>query len=243
MRKTKKYMAIVILITMVVHSRVEALWINNQEYFVEDTEIVDKKIQEVYDYLTIDVEIPQINGIKDEKAEKVINNNILDYTNMWISEVKSIAEEYFGYPIKEKPSFPYQLFSRYKVTHNNRILSMYIDYYQFTGGAHGITERATYNIDVDSGKIIELGNLFKKDYDYRSIINNEINNQISRNPEVYFEGDYGFNGIKVNHDYFIENDNLVIQFQHYEIAPYSSGMPSFKIPLTLFKDNIIYDNI
>ena len=27
------------------------------------------------------------------------------------------------------------------------IISFYIDYYQFTGGAHGITTRMSYNID------------------------------------------------------------------------------------------------
>ena len=49
--------------------------------------------------------------------------------------------------IRPAPLMPYQLYARYKVTNNSDIISFYIDYYQFTGGAHGVTTRIAYNID------------------------------------------------------------------------------------------------
>ena len=49
--------------------------------------------------------------------------------------------------------------------------------------------------------------------------------------------------------FFLEPDNLVIYFPLYEIAPYSSGIPQFRIPYTLLRDylkpsyqNILIDN-
>ena len=31
-------------------------------------------------------------------------------------------------------------------------------------------------------------------------------------------------------------------YQQYEIAPYASGIPQFKIPLSLFGENYLYNN-
>lgn len=202
--------------------------------------VVDKNIKEEKSYLTIDVKIPQIKGLNNKNSEKVINRKILDFTNMWIKDVKEIADEYYGPPKNISPTFPYQLISNYTIKRENKILSFYIDYYQFTGGAHGATTKIPYNIDISTGKELLLKDLFVDRYDYEKVINKQIKEQIDKNPDIYFTGKDGFNGIKENQQYFIDEENVIVYFGEYEIAPYVTGIPEFKIPINIFGNNFKY---
>lgn len=232
-----------ITILELVHICPQALLINFQPNIVESNCVVDKKITKDYKYLKINVKIPQINCLKNKEQEKVINNEISEWTEMWIMDVEKLAKDYFGAPKVEEPVFPYELTSNYIVKNKNEILSLYIDYYQYTGGAHGITTRKSYNIDMDKGNKIKLANLFKENYDYKCFINKIISEEISKNPNNYFQGKDGFKGISEEQGFYIEDGNLVVYFDYYEIAPYAFGMPEFKIPLKIFKDNLVYDKI
>lgn len=202
--------------------------------------VVDKNIKEEKSYLNIDVKIPQIEGLDNKISEKVINRKILDFTNLWIKDVKEIADEYYGEPKNISPIFPYQLISNYIIKRENKILSFYIDYYQFSGGAHGATTKMPYNIDIITGKELLLKDLFIDGYDYEKVINKEIKKQIDKNSEFYFTGKDGFNGIKENQQYFIDEENVIVYFGEYEIAPYVTGIPEFKIPISIFKNNFKY---
>ena len=43
--------------------------------------------------------VPQIKGLSNDKKEAEINDKITKWTEKWIDEVKSIADEYFkDYP-------------------------------------------------------------------------------------------------------------------------------------------------
>lgn len=243
MKLLKRLTIIMVILICIFNTCPQGVLINLNSEFSEPSLIVDKKINEKNSYLTIDVIIPQINGLNDKNVEKVINRQILDFTTMWINDVKEIANEYYGSTNNVQPRFPYQLMSKYIIKNQNKILSFYIDYYQFTGGAHGITNRVNYNIDINTGKELLLKDLFRDGDRYKDIINNEIENNISKNIDSYFQVKEGFNGIKENQRYFIDRENIVIYFGQYEIAPYASGMPEFKIPIKLFGDSFKYDNI
>ena len=138
---------------------------------------------------------------------------------------------------------PYQLYARYKVTNNSDIISFYIDYYQFSGGAHGITNRIASNIEKSSGNEMQLKDIFKDNYNYKDIINKEISRQISKDPDRYFTGKDGFNGIGDNQNFYIKNNKVVIYFGLYEIAPYAAGISEFIISNNLFEGNLKYGKI
>ena len=203
--------------------------------------IVDKIYKSKNNYLDINVVVPQINGISNKKLEDIVNDKVIKWTENWINEVKQIADEYF----KDKPSplMPYQLYARYKVTNNSDIISFYIDYYQFSGGAHGITNRIAYNIEKSSGNEMQLKDIFKDNYNYKDIINKEISRQISKDPDRYFTGKDGFNGIGDNQNFYIKNNKVVIYFGLYEIAPYAAGISEFIISNNLFEGNLKYGKI
>ena len=143
--------------------------------------IVDKVYKSKNDYLQIDVTIPQIKNLPNEDKEKNINNLITTWTEEWINDAKYIADEYFknGTP----PLNPYQLNAKYKVTNLKKVISLYIDYYQYTGGAHGVTTRKSYNIDKILPGITgwaqingrdNIGNEEKVKYDYEYLMNNSF---------------------------------------------------------------------
>lgn len=133
--------------------------------------------------------------------------------------------------------------SKYKITSLQKIVSLYIDYYQYTGGAHGATTRKSYNIDELTGEILTLKDLFKEEYNYKNIIDSSIRNEINKNPDMYFSGKEGFNGIDEKTKFYIEDGNLVIYYGQYEIAPYVAGMPEFRMPINIFEGNFKYDKI
>ncbi|MGL5351936.1 MAG: DUF3298 and DUF4163 domain-containing protein [Clostridium sp.] len=240
MKLLNRCMVVFVVLLTCFNTCPQGLLINLNCEFIEYPIIVDKIIKEKNRYLTIDVKIPQINGLIKKDEEKVINSKILDFTTMWISDVKEIADEYYGPPNNLYPTFPYELIGTYTLKSSGEILSFYIDYYQFTGGAHGITNRVAYNIDINSGRDMLLGDLFKDKHTYEKLINKEIEKEIAKNADNYFIGKDGFNGIKKNQRYYIEDNNIVVYFGEYEIAPYATGMPQFKIPLELFGDSYKY---
>jgi len=103
-----------------------------------------------------------------------------------------------------------------------------------------MTTRTSYTIDKEKESLINLKELFIKGYDYSDKINKEIKEQINKNPENYFDSGAVFKGISENQSFYIEDNNLVIYYQLYDIAPYVFGIPEFKIPLKLFDENYVY---
>ena len=181
-----------------------------------------------------DLNIPVVSGTGFgvlAAINKRFEEDAMNFKQTLEAEVKDYAAECeaAGYPIR-----PYQLFTRYQqCSVNDDILSFYVDYYQYTGGAHGLTERRAYNIDFKTGELLPLATLFEPDYAYKAVIDKEINRQIALDPETYFEGDMGFQGIGKEQNYYLDGENLVIYFNQYEIAPYAAGIREFKIPQKL----------
>lgn len=233
MNKIYKALITTLILLEIVHTCPQALLINLNKYTVENPKLVDKIIKENLKFVNIDVDIPQIVGLINKNDEKVINSEINDWTESWINEVKETGQDL-------APTIPYELNAKYTLTNNVNILSFYIDYYQFSGGAHGITTRKSYNVDINSGKKMELKDLFKIGYDYKKNINEVIQKEINKHPDYYFTGKEGFNGIKDNQSFYIKNNNIIIYFPYYEIAPYVAGMPEFEIPYNIqeFKEKI-----
>ena len=78
----------------------------------------------------------------------------------------------------------------------------------------------------------------------KDVLNKEINRQISKDPDRYFPGKDGFNGISDNQNFlYLKMGNIVVYFGLYEIAPYASGISEFVIPNKLIQSNVNYGKI
>ncbi len=137
-----------------------------------------------------------------------------------------------GYPI-----MVYELYSIPTITYNkDEIISLYFDDYTFMGGAHGSTIRSSQNWNMKTDRQFTLNSLYPQNpYFILSIlkdINHQIEEQIANGNDVYFE-DYCkliLETFNPNSFYLTENMDtfdIVVYFQQYDIAPYSTGIPTF----------------
>lgn len=96
--------------------------------------------------------------------------------------------------------------------------------------------------DKRLGKVISLGDLFKKNSSYIDVISSEILRQMrekneSYGGEFYIEGDGCFTGIREDVNFYIDSfDRIVIVFDEYEVAPGHMGCPEFFIPNKILEE-------
>ncbi|EES92171.1 DUF3298 and DUF4163 domain-containing protein [Clostridium botulinum] len=198
--------------------------------FKNKVKIITKELEIKKDYFDSKLKFPIITGLKDENIEKQVNSMIENDVLKFRNKIKDLAKKNKEKSIKEGYELlPYVAYTDYKVsTIKDDFVSFYIDFYELTGGAHGSTLRKSYNIDLKTGKLLTLNDILKDIPNYKDIINKYIYNEISKKPDIYFVD--SFKGITDNIAFTVEKDALVIYFQQYEIAPYSSGIPEFRIP-------------
>jgi hypothetical protein len=204
--------------------------------------ITTKQVQQNSETIQVDLSIPVIDGLQDSKLQQQLNNRFEQDASTFETDIETQA----GEDIKEaaKSGYPFRQYNAttaYKVAYNqNGLLSITVDYYQFTGGAHGATERRPYNYDLETGTELSLQDLFKAGVNYKEILNREIAAQIKANPEggYFTQPEMGFETIGDNQPFYLTDGGLVVYFAQYEIAPYVAGIPEFKIPFSLLKDSV-----
>ncbi|OCL26696.1 hypothetical protein U472_12030 [Orenia metallireducens] len=205
---------------------------------LEQIKIKEERIKMDNKLIKIDLKIPKISGMKNKKLQNRLNrtfkNKIVNFSNNLKNIAKKHNKDAQDY---EFPIYPYQSSTDYQVYYNkDNILSLTITYYEYTGGAHGNYFKEAFNINLHTGKELSLGDLLGKNKDYQKTINDKIKNKIRKHQELYFADDtHNLKILSKNSNFYLQENNLVIYFQVYEIAPYSTGTPEFKIPLKLFK--------
>ncbi|WP_170272193.1 DUF3298 and DUF4163 domain-containing protein [Clostridium tarantellae] len=205
--------------------------------------VFDKELKEKNEYMDINLNIPQVNIDSNISFKDKINKSIYDDIKNWKRDLEYLAKnDKEDFQKSNAPWIPFILNTTYNEAYNNKnILSLVIDYYQYTGGAHGLTTRISYNFYLNEEKKLMLKDIFKDNYDYKDFIDNFIKKEIEKSPKEYFNNGKKFTGVKENTDFYISEKELVVYFQLYEIAPYSSGIREFKIPYKLLKDNLKYE--
>lgn len=182
------------------------------------------------------IEYPSIKSILPETGIVQFNNYNRDLAlklkNKAENELYKEAVELYKYNKKNGyPIMVYEVYSNFEITYNtNKIISLYIDEYIFSGGAHGNTIRTSQTWNLIRGVMIPLERFFPNNPYFIIDILKEINSQIVKEPEIYFE-----NACRLVLDtfnpksFYLKPGEIVIYFQQYDIAPYSSGIRTFNI--------------
>lgn len=203
----------------------------------ESFHISSKKIKLKNNIIEVDMNIPLISGLKDKKTQSKINKLIENKAINFKKSIENMAKE-----SKKKNKFikNYEAILKFNSLFNKgNVLSITLCFYEYTGGAHGFGYNESLNIDLSTGEEIYLKDLFDDREDYKNIINDFILDDMSKNSNKYFENAVkDFHGILQHQLYYIEDNNIVIYFNPYDIAPYSEGIKEFKIPLKNFKYGI-----
>ena len=148
------------------------------------------------------------------------------------NELYKEAIELYNYNKENNfPVMQYEVYRTYEITLNaNNLISLYADEYTFSGGAHGTTIRTSQTWNLKQCNMIELNNLFPRNPYFMINILKQINEQITKEPEIYFEDTCNLVLETFNpKSFYLTPDNIVIYFQQYDIAPYSSGIRTFNI--------------
>ncbi|WP_256758582.1 PdaC/SigV domain-containing protein [Cohnella sp. WQ 127256] len=181
---------------------------------------------------TILVNYPQISGFANEAVQKKINDKLKSEAEANVEATRGLLKEALGDPIDDSlPDVSFE--GTYTITYNEQgKLSLYVNYYIYTGGAHGSTARVPYTFDLATGNQLTLKEAAGGNAKYVSIINNEIQSQIKARGIGLLNP---FKTIEQDREFFLKHNGVVVYFTQYEYTPYSEGMPEFEVPFVAFK--------
>lgn len=189
------------------------------------------------------VEIPQITQTQDNATPNAdnslgkINKGIIEYTDMLIEQFeKDILEQKEGHHALD--------ITWDVVTDTKDWFTLRVNIFETKGS--GYQRYAFYHINKMTDEIAELKDLFVEDADYISIISENIKSQMRVQMEnednIYFleneqVGQDNFKAIKENQNFYFNEDNqLVIVFDEYEVAPGYMGSVEFVIEHEVIKN-------
>ncbi|MCQ6561305.1 PdaC/SigV domain-containing protein [Paenibacillus mendelii] len=165
----------------------------------------------------IEIQYPTINGLTDE-AQKAINTVLKQKADHFAAASEKQASKRDG-SVERK----YEFIQNYVVTFNREgVLSIVIDQYSYTGGAHGGTFREGLTFSLKNGKRLELGDLLKAAPNYKQTLDRLLK---ERTKKEDFAIDSA--GLKDKPDFYVKEGGLAIFYQQYEIAPYAAGFPTY----------------
>ncbi|HEX2925798.1 MAG TPA: stalk domain-containing protein [Ruminiclostridium sp.] len=161
-------------------------------------------------------------------------NQVFDYN-------KKDSKDNGGYPISVGLGGTY-IYSR-----NGDILSVRLDRYNYTGGAHGSSWIDAITMNTGTGKTYsKISDIFKTGSAWQSFIKNSIVKQIGDRdkksiktggyPIFFDDAEATIKAYDNNFNYYIDGNTLVIYFEEYELAPYASGIPKFSFTAQSLKN-------
>jgi hypothetical protein len=189
----------------------------------EPYSVMEQKYKPNKDFL---IYYPQITGMVNRKTQERINQSLKDLAG-----------------IKETPEH-LQLESNYMgdfdVTfYRKELIVIEITGYNYPfGAAHGMPVRKYVHLDLKTGELYLLKDLFKPGSPYIKVLSERIGNQIKNNPQYDYVFPGSYKGIQVDQPFFISEKGLHLYFVPYEIAPYAAGFPTFTIPFEELPDII-----
>lgn len=142
------------------------------------------------------------------------------------------------YPATEDNYVTYGLTSIPEITENTfEYFSMYMDFYTYSGGAHGNLERYAYTYSSDGTYISDFTKLLTANVTVKDVeteINRQIKARIAGGDPVFYKDSVSLTDFDEYPPFFIRNGILVIFYQTYDIAPYVIGIPEFEMPSSIF---------
>lgn len=188
-----------------------------------------------------EVEVRDLEGKRNEPAAKEMNDAVDQYIQKIIEEYQADVKAVNGEG-KEEVSVDYQV-----VTDNARLYSLKIDTV-IALNTSGVMIKI-YHMDKETGKLIQLKDIFKEHTNYLSVLTKEVKNQMRQqmaedNDKAYFIDDdempdLNWEGLTDEANFYInEEGRLVFAFDKYEVAPGYMGACEFEIPRDLIKDMV-----
>ena len=184
------------------------------------------------DTISADINVPEVeNG-------GALNDAIREYTDAIIAEYEKDAAVVGGTEVESK-SGHYQMNLDYTVaTDNDKLFSLRFN--KTIIMASGAESVKIYNVDKATGKILALGDLFRKDSDYLGALTANIQEQMRAQMEAdesvqyWLDGEveaWNFTALDPEATFYVNADGkLVIVFNEGDVAPMYMGVVEFTVP-------------
>jgi hypothetical protein len=206
-----------------------------------------RNVADKTDTLKVDMQIPVVQGMEDEKYQGVLNDTLYETAMKDLDSLKRQEQTDAAQDAKDGATrmMPYEIAVRYTLEAaggeaDAGMLSLQVVTYVYTGGAHGMSRVDTYNVwNEPEARQITLENLFGADY--KDLIDKHISGEIAKQQMGMFFKD-AFKGIDDTRTFYIEKGDAVIVFGEYEIAAYAAGNPKFRIPIRLPSQLVVNGN-
>ena len=193
----------------------------------------------IRDIIAVNAEMPAV-ALADETAQKAINDDLkllqTDFMKR-LGDLFAAANEYtaamadagiddalFAMDLKVRDAYV-----------NGDVLSIVLEEYSYTGGAHGSSLRCAFNYDLNDGHLLAWEEISADSSALVKTLKEYIIAQASSNSyddyyffdyyEEYLDSAFG------DGTWYFSNEGLTIIYNQYTIAPYAAGIIEFTIPL------------
>ena len=205
--------------------------VSADDYIFRLTE-ADHVSDEAYNWY-IDLSIPQISGMKDEKAQDKLNAYFLEWRDSIVKEYNQDTEEFLTeYEEDELPAFGIEY--KWDEVVNTDDYFVFRTYAYYAAGS-SMTVNEYWTLNKHSGELLEITDVADTDRleKVRGMILDTMKKE-NESREVFWtdEAEYFqiFSHIEEFHHWYVnENGNLVITFDKYEIAPGAMDEVKFEI--------------
>lgn len=181
---------------------------------------------------------PTEDSTGNEKPPVDISAGMEDLNNQIDKYIEEIKKKFLWYVARKYDGYV-GVDTDYKILRDDKSLLVVQFFSTINAGGSGQYSRS-FTLDKSSGKILELKDLFLENSDYRGVISKDILRQMKERmqkgegnyfiPGGIWSEDECFKKIAEDQNFYINNQNqLVIMFDEYEVAPGFMGMPEFEI--------------
>lgn len=186
-----------------------------------------KTIEESINAAVINTEIEtvacSILNIDEDTPEPNLQNAIEEFNNSY----QAISKEY------PNETIPYEANIDCKISFQNKnIISIVMDFYVFTGGAHGYGGITYINLDTKTGKRFLNKTLFKDYKKFKKYAEKVFRskNEISQNESInstgfFFEDDI----FSLPENIGFTDTDVILYYNQYEISSYAEGPIELKL--------------
>ena len=190
--------------------------------------------------LQYQLEYPVISSPQNLKTAEKINEfyrrKVKKLMEMIEKTLQKEAIRDYQTSIKNKlPIHRYEVNLSYTITYNRSCtLSLYMQEYCYSGGAHGATQQSSQTWSIDTGRQLAIRELLANGRGDIAKLLEEVTRQITqdedRQTKYFADNEKQVRKQFEPKQFYITKDGIVIYYQQYDIAPYATGIPTFLIP-------------
>ena len=182
--------------------------------------------------------VPTISGSSAlaKEAQKYVEESIALFRTQANTDVPDMKAR-FG---ADSPTATYTIDLSATSIKSKKTQSIILSAYTYTGGAHGNSSYKVITADTSSGKILSLSDVVKKEEEsaFTSFVQKELNSwrPAGSDASVIFPDEVKNLSFGSFLDWSLDDKNLIIYFDQYEIGPGVLGAVAFPLPLEKIKN-------